>query len=91
MSHHHDHDHPHHHHHGHSHDTASELPFEEKLARLLAHWIKHNDDHAGSYRDWAEKARSGSQEKVAAVLDQVAEMTEAITDRFKEALSILES
>lgn len=88
MSHHHDHDHPHH---GHSHETASELSFEEKLARLLAHWIKHNDDHAGSYRDWAEKARGGNQKAVAAVLDDVAEMTEGITTKFKEALSILES
>ena len=88
MSHHHDHD---HHHHGHSHDTSGEMPFEEKLARLLAHWIKHNDDHAGSYRDWAGKARNGNQGDVADVLDQVAEMTEEITTKFKEAQSILES
>ena len=87
MSHHHD----HHHHHGHSHEAGADMPFEEKMAKLLAHWIRHNDDHAGSYRDWADKARSGDQTEVAAVLDEVAEMTEAITAKFKEAQTLLSS
>ena len=91
MSHHHDHDHDHDHHHGHSHDAPDQMTFEEKMAKLLEHWIRHNDDHAQSYRDWAEKARTSHLADVAGQLDQVAEMTGEITVRFKQALAQLKS
>lgn len=28
----------------------------EKLKILLNHWIEHNREHGGEFRDWAEKA-----------------------------------
>ena len=44
----HDHDHSHEHAHDHAHQTHDTLSFEEKMIKLLEHWIKHNDDHADS-------------------------------------------
>ncbi|MBI9082502.1 MAG: hypothetical protein JEZ11_02820 [Desulfobacterales bacterium] len=86
MTHHHDHDHDDH---DHSHDAPGDMTFEEKMAKLLAHWIKHNDDHAQSYRDWAGKARSSHLTEVAAELDRVAEMTGEITAKFQKALVLV--
>ena len=77
----------HHHHHTHdTHDAPEEMDFEEKMTKLLAHWIRHNDDHAQSYRDWADKARAAGLADAAATLDQVAEMTGEITGKFQKAL-----
>ena len=28
----------------------------DKLRVLLPHWIEHNGEHAGEFRDWAERA-----------------------------------
>jgi len=40
--------------HEHNHEIHNSLTFDEKLVKLLEHWIKHNDDHAENYRDWAK-------------------------------------
>jgi hypothetical protein len=90
MSHHHDHDHDHDHdhHHHHDHDHAhshGSLSFSEKLVKLLEHWIQHNDHHAEDYRKWADQSRENGQEAVAELLDSAAELTVAITQRFREA------
>ena len=88
--HHHDHDHSHDdhhdhdHHHGHAH-SHTPLSFPEKLAKILAHWIQHNDHHAADYRQWARDAREGGQAAVAELLDQAADLTDAISERFREA------
>jgi hypothetical protein len=83
MSHHHDHDHSHDHDHHHAH--AEEMPFAEKVSRLLDHWIQHNDDHIATYREWAEKARSEGLEEVAAQMENAAETTAAVTEAFRRA------
>ena len=96
MSHHHDHDHGHHHdhdhdhhnhdhHHGHAH-THTSLSFAEKLTKLLDHWIQHNDHHAEDYRKWAQEARQNKQAAVAEQLDAAAELTDTITDKFRQAV-----
>ena len=79
----------HHHHHGHTHDDAVEMSFEEKMTKLLAHWIKHNEDHGQSYTDWALKARAHDLEPVAKLLDEVGLMTREITGKFEQALTNL--
>lgn len=102
MTHHHDHSHDHHSHdhindsghdhahvHSHAHEIQSEMSFEEKMVRLLEHWIQHNDDHAGTYRSWAEKAREQHMEDVAAVMIKAAGMTLDINKKFEEALTTL--
>ena len=30
----------------------------EKLEILLKHWVEHNEEHAGEFQEWAEKAKS---------------------------------
>ncbi|MBI5589693.1 MAG: hypothetical protein HY881_04325 [Deltaproteobacteria bacterium] len=92
MSHHHDHDHCHDHDHDdhhHHHEVQSEMSFEEKMVKLLDHWIRHNDDHAGTYRGWAEKAGENHLDVVADLLNEAARMTIAINSRFEAALAAL--
>lgn len=84
--HHHDHDHDHHDHdHDHHHEPQSPLSFDQKLAKLLDHWIKHNDDHAENYRDWAAKAKENNMPAVSALLEDAAEITLTISRKFEEA------
>ena len=90
MSHHHEHDHHDHDDHDHHH-TPSELSFEEKMVRLLEHWMAHNDDHARNYREWAEKARESGLPDVAPLLEQAANMTESISNTFDDAVTIIKS
>ncbi len=78
--------HDHHHHH---HDVKSDLTFEDKLIKLLEHWLKHNADHAGTYRDWAERARTNNLSQVGDLLDQVSDMSVDLNDKFREALELI--
>ncbi|UCD79696.1 MAG: hypothetical protein JSW26_30645 [Desulfobacterales bacterium] len=73
-------------HHHHDHDTHDEMPFDEKLIKLLNHWIKHNEDHALNYRNWAEKAKANGRQKTAEFLTEAAEMSLAINEKFAAAL-----
>ncbi len=77
------------HHLSHEHHTPDSLPFEEKLMRLLEHWIRHNEDHAASYREWARQAGNHRLEEAASRIEEAAHATEAITEMFKKALSSL--
>ncbi|MDM8524934.1 hypothetical protein QUF80_16310 [Desulfococcaceae bacterium HSG8] len=85
--HHHDHDHDHHHHD--HHETPSAMSFDEKLAKLLEHWIKHNDDHAENYKDWAKKAKDNDMTDVAAVLEEAARITLSVTKQFEKAANLM--
>lgn len=76
------------HHHHHSHEVKSELTFDEKLIKLLDHWLKHNEDHAGTYMDWAEKAKQNRMETVGALLEEVCELTAEISEKFKAAAKL---
>lgn len=81
----------HHHHHGHhDRDVKSELTFDEKLIKLLDHWLKHNEDHAGTYGDWAEKARQNQLDAVAALLEEVCDLTEDINAKFESAAKLVQ-
>jgi hypothetical protein len=78
------------HHHHHHHDVKSDLTFEDKLIKLLEHWLKHNADHAGTYREWSEKARTNNLSQVADLLEQVSTMSVDLDDKFREALAIIQ-
>ena len=89
MSHHehtHDHDHDHHHH---DHAPGETLPFDQKMIKLVTHWIRHNDDHEANYRDWAMKAAGAGLSDVAAELERAAKITGDTTTAFKRALALL--
>jgi hypothetical protein len=81
----------HHHHHDHHHESNGELSFNEKLEKILSHWAKHNEDHALNYRNWAENAKANDMGKAAALLEEVADMSLAMNDKFKEALASIKS
>ena len=92
MSHHnhnHDHDHDHDHDHNHHpHDT--EMTFEEKIVKLLEHWIKHNDDHAQTYRGWADQVTQNHLEAVGAIIEEAAEMNLEINKKFEQAKALIQ-
>jgi len=82
----------HHHHHDHDHDHASHetVPFDGKLVKIISHWIKHNEDHVSSYRNWAENAKANGKQKTALLLEEAAEMSLAVNEKFQAALAGLE-
>ena len=79
-------------HHHHDHGTATEqgsLSEKEKLERLLEHWIKHNDDHIKTYREWSEKAKSQNLQDVGTLLEEACEITGSLNQLFKRAIEKL--
>ena len=89
---HHDHDHDHNHEHDHAHDSthhshepAQGMAFEEKLLKILDHWIKHNRDHADTYKDWAARAREANMPEVAGLLEEAADMNFTMNEVFEKA------
>ncbi|OQY06406.1 MAG: hypothetical protein B6I22_05490 [Desulfobacteraceae bacterium 4572_123] len=87
MSHHHE----HHHEHENDHGAPGSLSFNEKMVKLLDHWVKHNDDHASNYRDWAAKARTENLSEAAALLEEAAAMTRQISEKFETAAKLIAS
>jgi hypothetical protein len=61
------------------------MTFPEKLVKLLDHWIDHNDHHAEDFRKWAKEAVDNDLKEVADLLESAADLTETISDRFREA------
>lgn len=61
------------------------MAFSEKAMKLLDHWIKHNDDHALSYRQWAETFRQNGMESAATLLESAAALTGQINLALKNA------
>ena len=77
------------HHHQHDHEIQSTLSFDEKMIKLLEHWIKHNGEHAATYRDWAQKAKEKNMRKASLLLEDAAEMTLMISKKFEEAAALI--
>ena len=93
MTHHHDHDsgHGHDHTHEHHHDVQSNLSFDEKIIKLLDHWIKHNADHAETYKGWAKKVKENNMPEAGSLFEDAAEMTLLISKKFEEAIELISS
>ena len=77
------------HHHHHDHNSQDEIPFNEKLTKLLSHWIKHNEDHALNYRNWAEKAKANGNSQAAGLLEEAAKMSLKTNEKFEAALAAI--
>jgi hypothetical protein len=73
----------------HHQESATPLSFEEKMSKLLNHWIRHNDDHADNYRQWARQAEENGHPEVAALLEEAARMTVEISGRFEAAAKMI--
>ena len=81
--------HHHHHHNSHDHHTQGPLSEQEKLAKMIEHWIQHNIEHARSYRDWAQRADGLGQAEVASVLSGMAAASTKQNEDLERALSLL--
>ena len=71
--------------------AAGTLPEIEKLRILLEHWSEHNHEHAETYLQWAEKARSGGSKDLAEMLGEIAEATRRIDKLFTRARKRIDS
>lgn len=63
----------------------------DKLAKMLDHWVHHNQDHVASYRLWAQRARSEGLPELADVLETVARKSLELTDLLEKARTNLPS
>ena len=76
--------------HNHNHKIHDSLTFDEKLVKLLEHWIKHNLDHADNYNKWAKDVKENNIDgTVSELLKEAADLTLAINDKFTEAINRL--
>lgn len=76
----------HHHHHEHEHDAQKDMTIEEKLEKLVLHWIKHNEDHAETYTTWMKRAQESGLEKAGKILAEAADLTLQINEKLRDAL-----
>ena len=56
-----------------------------KLKHLLEHWAEHNEEHAKTYLEWAEKAAASGDKELSAVLKEIAENTKRMDGLFEKA------
>lgn len=83
-SHAHEHDHDHTHAHPHAAETGDPIDLtniQGKIEKLLAHWLKHNTDHAENYTVWSERARKAGMSDIADRIDEIAALTRAIDEK----------
>jgi hypothetical protein len=76
-------------HNHHPHEPLGTLPFDEKLIKLLEHWVKHNHEHAATYKDWAEKAKGKRIPETVSLLEEAADMTLLVSRKFEKALDVI--
>ena len=72
-------------------EIKSDLSFEDRLVKLLEHWIKHNRDHSDSYRDWSRKASREGLTDIAQLIEAAAEKTTRINREFEKALALVKT
>jgi hypothetical protein len=76
-------------HNHHQHETPESLPFDQKLIKLIEHWVKHNHEHAATYKDWAEKAKDKRIPETVSLLEEAADMTLLVSLKFEKALDVI--
>ena len=85
----------HHHHHGNQssngHDHQQPLSFNEKIAKLLEHWIDHNNSHRDNYLSWADKAEEETLSQAASLLKEAALASDTVTEKLEAALKTIKS
>ena len=83
------HHHDHHHHHSHDDHSQKALTENEKLAKMIEHWIQHNNEHARSYREWAQRANGLGQNEVAEILSGIADQSTRQNEDMERALALI--
>ncbi len=77
-----------HNHHKHNDDTLS-LSFEEKLIKLFEHWIRHNNEHAETYRKWSRSAKDNGYHEISTLIEEAVNMARHTNQKFTKALERL--
>jgi len=72
------------------HEAKAEPDDITKLRVLLPHWIDHNEEHAASFRRWADKARALGREETAQQIEKAVEQMAACSQALAAALKELE-
>jgi len=49
-----------------------------KLKHLVSHWYEHNDQHARTFEEWAERMRRAGREDLAEELSHLAQSTRSM-------------
>ena len=76
--------------HEHAHEAKAEPDDITKLRVLIPHWIDHNEEHAASFRRWADKARALGQEETVQQIEKAVERMAACNKALTAALESLE-
>jgi hypothetical protein len=63
----------------------------EKLKKLLPHWMKHNDEHTKTHKDWAEKMSSLGKEELSEALKAIQQESQKLRELFEEALRVVDT
>ena len=74
----------------HDHEAKAVSDDLAKLRILLPHWIEHNEEHAESFREWAERARELGLEAVAKQMEVALGRMAACNQALSAALEALE-
>lgn len=61
----------------------------EKLKHLIEHWAEHNEEHAKTYLEWAEKAGESGDKEIYNILKEIAENTKRLDGLFEKAKKIV--
>ncbi|MEW6116047.1 MAG: ABC transporter ATP-binding protein [Nitrospirota bacterium] len=78
--------------HSHNHNDPQEAtPMNDlaKLKHLLHHWHEHNDEHAQTYKDWADKMLHAGNKELSDVLNKLYQDTKKLSGLFEEAAKLM--
>jgi hypothetical protein len=81
------------HHHNHNEHkaapTETTISFEEKAAKLIAHWIHHNEDHGQGYARWAKDFQEHGYSEAAKLIQGTVELSQQITRALTQAARLI--
>ncbi len=88
-------EHKHHHHQHHEpvagDDTKESLSFQEKLVKRIEHWIDHNEEHVGNYRDWARRCGEKGFQEVVELLEETAGTAAGVGQKLEKILKTIKT
>ncbi len=62
----------------------------QKLKILLPHWMEHNDEHAKTYKEWAERMSCLGKKEFAEALEAIHRESQKLRRAFEDALRVID-
>ncbi len=69
----------------HRHSYSDQLTLEQKLEKLVTHWIDHNNSHKETFHTWAARAKEEGLVGVAEKIQEAAALSDQVTALLKQA------